>query len=371
MLNGMDQLNKPISKNLIETILIVLLFLGLLYALYQVLEAFFGVLTFALVFAVSFAKPYKKLVSLLRGRRKLAGITYSVLLVAVIALPFIYLISAISRHIKELVVWIGLVQKQGLPPLSDRLTDLPLVGTFIASFWSDLQQSPKEVIHLHEHQLNVVLHHLITGGLGVIGVAVQLILGIIISAFLLERGNHILFPVKDTLNSLLSEQEGTNLLQAITQAVRGVSIGVMGTAFIAAFVCWTGLLFAGVPFATGIAALIFFLSVIQVGPLIIWIPLAGWEYLQGNSTATIILAIYTLVILVIDFVIKPVLIAKSGKLPFLVLFLGVIGGLSTWGFTGMFKGAIITSVFYTIFNAWLQRKKIAKLTKPTDDAAVA
>ncbi len=355
--------NKPISKNLVETVLVVLLFLGLLYALFQVLEVFSGVLTFALVFAVSFSYPYGKLVTWFRGRRKLAGAVYSVSLITVVALPFIFLVSALSRHVRDLAGWIGLVQKQGLPPLSDKLTNLPLVGGSIASFWAELQQSPKEMLHIHGHQLNVVLHHLITGGLGIIGVAAQLILGIIISAFLLERGDQVLFPVRDTLNNLLSRQEGGELLQAITQAVRGVSIGVMGTAFIAAFVCWTGLLFAGIPFAVGLSALIFFLCVIQVGPLIIWIPLAGWEYLQGHHTAVVILAIYTLIILVIDFVIKPVMIARSGKLPFLVLFLGVIGGLSAWGFTGMFKGAIITSVFYTIFTAWLERKKANRLAE--------
>ena len=58
----------------------------------------------------------------------------------------------------------------------------------------------------------------------------------------------------------------------------------------------------------------------------------------------------------IDNVLKPILIAKSGKLPILVLFLGVIGGMTTWGFTGMFKGAIILAVFYTLFNSWLKPK---------------
>jgi predicted PurR-regulated permease PerM len=38
------------------------------------------------------------------------------------------------------------------------------------------------------------------------------------------------------------------------------------------------------------------------------------------------------------------------------MFLGVIGGLAAWGFTGMFKGAIILAVFYTLFNSWLDKK---------------
>jgi hypothetical protein len=37
-------------------------------------------------------------------------------------------------------------------------------------------------------------------------------------------------------------------------------------------------------------------------------------------------------------------------------FLGVVGGMVAWGFTGMFKGAIILALFYTLFNSWLKPK---------------
>ena len=69
-----------------------------------------------------------------------------------------------------------------------------------------------------------------------------------------------------------------------------------------------------------------------------------------------LLRVYGIILLIIDGLLKPLLIAKSGRMPFLVLFLGVIGGLAAWGFTGMFKGAIILSVFYTLFNSWLERR---------------
>jgi predicted PurR-regulated permease PerM len=354
----MPGLKNRFSRELIETILVILLFIGLLFALYRVLEVFIGVLTFALIFAVSFNGPYHSLVKLLRGRRKLSGIIYSVVLVSIIALPLIFLIAAMSRHLKELAPWLANVKANGLPPLPANISNLPLLGPYISSFWADFRQSPKAVLSGHQHQLNVILHHIITGGLGVLGVALQLILGIIISAFLLERGNILLRPFKEAIKHLLTDEDGENLLEAITQAIRGVSIGVMGTAFIVAFISWTGLLLAGIPFATGIAALIFFLVVIQAGALVVWIPVIIWEALQGNHTALIILAIYLVIILFAELVIRPILIAKSGKLPFLVLFIGVIGGLAAWGFTGMFKGAIVTSVFYTIFSSWLKQKKL-------------
>jgi len=353
----MHQPQKPINRDLIETILAVLLFIGLLYALYNVLQVFFGVLTFALVFTVSFAKPYSWLAQKLNQKRKLAGALYALLLILIIALPLTFLIASMSRHIKDLSGWIALAKTQGLPALPPSIVNLPFIGNNIAEFWEGLRQSPKETIHLHEHQLDLILHHLLTTGLGVIGVAFEFILGIIISAFMLERGDRLYLPIKDTIRHLAGEMQGDSLLEAINQAIKGVSIGVMGTGFIAAFISWTGLMLAGIPFAMGIAALIFFLVVIQAGALVVWIPLVIWSLIQGDHRTSVILIVYLVIIAIVDTIIKPILIAKSGKLPFLVLFLGVIGGLAAWGFTGMFKGAIITAVFYTIFNNWLETKK--------------
>jgi predicted PurR-regulated permease PerM len=105
--------------------------------------------------------------------------------------------------------------------------------------------------------------------------------------------------------------------------------------------------------------LIFFLVLIQLGPLLVWVPLVIWTALQGHGGTAVFLGAYGVLLLVIDAFLKPFLIAKSGgRLPFLVLFLGVVGGLSAWGFTGMFKGAIILAVFYTVFTGWVERRPL-------------
>ena len=43
-----------------------------------------------------------------------------------------------------------------------------------------------------------------------------------------------------------------------------------------------------------------------------------------------------------------------GRLPMLVLFIGVVGGLAAWGFTGMFIGATTLAIFWTMIQAWLR-----------------
>jgi predicted PurR-regulated permease PerM len=262
-----------------------------------------------------------------------------------------------SQHVKEAAYLINDIKTNGLPPLPAWIINLPYVGEQISSFWQSVRDNPKETIALHETQLKLLLQHVVTGGAGMLGATLEIIAGIIISSVFLVRGEKILKPVQTTMRHLLGEKDGHALVNAIGQAVKGVAVGVMGTAFIAAVVSWIGFTIAGIPFALGLTALVFFLVLIQIGPLPVLIPLVIWLAIEGHTGWAVFMAVYTLLLMGIDSVLKPILIAKSGKLPFLVLFLGVIGGLVAWGFTGMFKGAIILAVFYTIFNSWLEKTK--------------
>jgi predicted PurR-regulated permease PerM len=343
--------------DLIETVLVLLLLLALLLALYDVLRVFFGIFTFALIFSVSFSEPFEWLARLLGNRRKWAAVIYALLLFAIVALPFVFLVSTIKNHIREAVDWMEHVRTNGLPVLPAWITSLPLVGGDIGEFWAQMQNSPKEAFAQHEGQIRAGLRQVVTGGAGMIGTVLQCVAAVVISAILLVSGERILNPVKTAFQYLLGRRDGLVVIEATILAIRSVSIGVMGTAFIAAVVSWIGLTIAGIGFAVLLAALVFFCVLIQIGPLLVWVPVVIWSASQGHTGGTIFLIIYGIGLLVLDALLKPVLIAKAGgKLPFLVLFLGVIGGLAAWGFTGMFKGAIIMSVFYTVFTSWIARK---------------
>jgi predicted PurR-regulated permease PerM len=345
------------SRSIIETILVLLLLLLLMLALYDVLRVFFGVLTFALIFSVSFSGPYERLVRWLGNRRSLASIIYSILLIGIIALPFTYIVSEVRGHIREAIRWVGEVKTNGLPPLPSWISGVPLVGEDISSFWQQLQASPKDAIAHHSEQMRMLLRHMLASGVGILSTALQFVTGIFISAFFLASGEKMLVPIRATLEHLMGKKDGLSLLAAITQAIKGVSIGIMGTAFIAAVLAWIGLSIAGITYSLVLAGLVFFLVLIQLGPLLVWVPLVIWTAIQGHTGVTIFLIIYGAGLLLVDTVLKPILIAKSGgKIPFLVLFLGVIGGLAAWGFTGMFKGAIILAVFYTLFTSWMAGK---------------
>ena len=350
------------TRGFIETALALILLLILLFDLYTVLSVFFGVFTYAIIFSVSLTGAFELLVKLFKNKRSLAGFVYALILIAVVALPFIFIVSALSEYAAEAQQWITDAKAGGVPDLPGWIAGVPFLGKKITDFWLTLQADPAATMASYEPQIKATLQRLISGGAGLVGATLEFVVGIIVSAIFLVKGKKILQPLYAIMDNLVGEQDGIMLVDATGRAVKGVAVGVMGTAFIAALFAWIGFSIAGISFALGLAALVFFLVVIQVGPLLVVLPVAIWMGTHGQTGGAIFVSIYGLVVLMgIDNVLKPILIARSGKLPVLVLFLGVVGGMVTWGFTGMFKGAIILAVFYTVLNTWLGKRQQVKL----------
>ena len=215
-----------------------------------------------------------------------------------------------------------------------------------------MSADPKGTIGLYDEQIKGFFTRMISGGLGIAGAGFEIIIGIILSAVLLTKGEKALDPLMTVVKKLIGENSGPALLNSAGKAIQGVSIGVIGTATIAAVVAWIGFTIEGLSTASALTALIFFLVLIQVGPILVVVPLAIYQFTSGDTTDGMITVVFAVILLLIDNVVKPILIGKSGKLPIIVLFLGVIGGMTAWGFTGMFKGAIIMAIFYTLMQSW-------------------
>jgi predicted PurR-regulated permease PerM len=65
------------------------------------------------------------------------------------------------------------------------------------------------------------------------------------------------------------------------------------------------------------------------------------------------LAYGMVVISSIDNIVKPYLISRGGALPLLLVFMGVLGGLITFGFIGVFLGPVILAIGYALLTEWM------------------
>jgi predicted PurR-regulated permease PerM len=68
-------------------------------------------------------------------------------------------------------------------------------------------------------------------------------------------------------------------------------------------------------------------------------------------TAAVLLFLFaTVVFFVADHFVRPALIGMSSRLPFLLILLGIFGGLETFGLLGLFLGPAIIAVVLAIWR---------------------
>jgi predicted PurR-regulated permease PerM len=339
-------------RRVIETALALLLVSLLLAATFRVLLPFIGVITYAVILATATSTLFDRMADLLNGRRSLAAILFGVVAAAVTVVPLFYLSSVVADLLRVAEAWLSAAGSHGIPDLPAWIAGLPLVGTKATAAWQELQRDGLGVLQQYQHQLAAAGRWLLDLSVGLVGAVVEIFLGVIAAAMIHASANRML-PMVSDIAAHIAGPTATNLLDAATRAIRGVAIGVIGTALLEGVLAWIGFAIAGVPGAIALAAVTFFLAVIQIGPLLVWLPVAIWLGADGQVGAAIFTAIWGVMLMGVDNIVKPMLIARSGQLPLLVLFVGVIGGLAAWGFTGMFIGATTLAILWTVLQAWL------------------
>jgi predicted PurR-regulated permease PerM len=73
-----------------------------------------------------------------------------------------------------------------------------------------------------------------------------------------------------------------------------------------------------------------------------------------STPAAIVLAIWSVLVSLLDNVLKPILFGRGVQIPMLVVFLGAIGGMLAMGIIGLFLGSVILAIGYEIMTRWLK-----------------
>jgi len=181
----------------------------------------------------------------------------------------------------------------------------------------------------------------------------QFLLTAIISAIILARGE----SVRDGLLQFaarLAGQQGRDVALLAARAIRGVVLGVVGTALIQAAIGGVGLFIAGLPAAALLTAVMLFLCLAQLGPMLVLVPAVAWLYWSGSNGAGTTLLVITAITAGLDNVVRPWLIKRGANLPLVLIFAGVIGGLLAFGIIGLFIGPVVLTVAYTLLGAWVK-----------------
>jgi predicted PurR-regulated permease PerM len=343
-----------------DTLAVVFLF-ALIAASFWILLPFLGAMVWATMIVVSTWPVLLALQHWFLNRRWLAVTAMTLLLLAVFVVPISILIGALVQNFHQIIDWTAGLSNFTLPPPPDWLGKIPVVGPRVASGWQQFATLSRDELTT---RLSPYLVGVITwvaqqmGGLG--SLLVQIILTVVVSAVFYATGESAA-TMATRFGARLAGDRGEQAIRLAGHAIRGVALGVVLTALVHAVLGGIGLAVVGVPFAVILTAVMFISATVQIGVVPIMLCAVGWLYWTGNTTSGTVLLVWTIVIAPVDNVLRPILIKKGADLPLLLILAGVIGGLFAFGIIGLFVGPVVLAVAYTLFSAWLEDDRTAKV----------
>ena len=344
-------------KRLAQIALVALLIIGCI----AVLLPLIGAILFAFVLWICTWEPYAEyLLPRIGGRRTLGASLMTLLLVLVMLVPMVFLVSSLASSFTSLREEIAPRMEQALAAKPPKyLSDLPLIGNEINTSWNNITSNRAELnAALKAFAAPAQRLALATGKIAGNGL-LQLALTLFVIFFLYRDGAAIANALYAGARKLGGDL-GEEMMERTRGTVIGVMLGIVGTAAAQGAVAMIGFLIAGVPAAVLLGFATFFLSMIPIGPPLIWGGAAAWLYDQGETGWAIFLVLYGLfVISSIDNFLKPFLMARGAGIPILLIALGVIGGVLVFGFIGIFLGPVLLALGHMLLGHWINEDMAA------------
>ena len=337
-------------KRLAQVALIALLIVGCV----SVLLPFIGAVLFSFVIWMCTWRIYsEKLLPRLGGRNSVGASLMTLLLVLVMLLPTLFLSGSLANGADSFIAFARQYISQGMPTDPPAfLSGLPLVGADIDETWHRLAGDREELNGLIKQLLAPARQLLLAlGGIAANGL-LQMALVLFVLFFLYRDGQAVANALY-TAGRKLGGDLGEEMLDMARNTVVGVMLGIVGTAAAQGAVAMIGFLIAGVPAAVLLGCATFFLSMIPIGPPLIWGGAAAWLYNEGQTGWAIFMVLYGLLIISsIDNFVKPILIARGAGISILLIALGVLGGVLVFGFIGIFLGPVLLALGHMLFDRW-------------------
>jgi predicted PurR-regulated permease PerM len=346
--------------------ILILLTAGCLFVMLPFLPS----ILWAVVLCFSSWPLYRRLLAATGGRRTLASALISLGMILVILIPFVVVGATLADHVGALTVAVRKWIDAGPPAPPEWLQRFPLVGPRIAEYWQSLAADSAKLLAAARRLLEPASAWLLGLGVALGSGLLRLTLSIFIAFFLFRDGGWVAEQLSAAVVRI-GGPRGAHLLDLAGNTIRGVVYGILGTALVQAVLAGIGFVVAGVPGAGVLTLLTFFLSVVPMGPPLVWGPAAFWLFHQGSTGWGIFMVIWGIGVSSIDNFVKPWLISRGSTMPFLLILFGVLGGAIAFGFIGVFLGPTLLAVGYRVLQDWLSRKSALEHTPATVPATSA
>ena len=342
----------------IDVLIRVVLAVAVSIGCYFIIEPFLTAIVIAAILAVVTWPLFMRARVSMGGNTTFPAILMVFLIIVGVLIPTSFLLVAIAQQIPKAVEIVREWIASGftIPPA---IAEIPRIGPWLHDqllFAIDPASLSSTLQKLLEPMSAWILNAAVNVSQGLL----QLALVTFIVFFFYRDGAWFADRIK-TLMRRVSGELSNELTNILVNTTRSVVFGLLGTALGQAIVAGIGFWIAGVPGVLMLSFMVFVLSIVPVGPPLIWGPAAIWLYSNGDPGMAAVLVLWgTLAVSSVDNFLKPVLIARGSSLPLALIFLGVFGGVIAFGFLGLILGPILLAVGLSMLQAWLRNPNLVR-----------
>ena len=343
------------SPDITRIVLFVLVIGILLAGSVWTLLPFLSGLIWATTIAVATWPTLLHLERLAGGRRWVAVLVMTLLVLLVFIVPFALAINALLDAANQSPTVMNAFLAHGLGQPPKWVANSPLIGDQLDERWQTIAAGgPAALAAVVQPYARTAAGWAIaaTGGVG--STIVLILLTLVLLTILYAQGDTAARGAV-AFAQRLGGETGERTVRLAGQAIRSVALGVVVTALVQAVLAGIGLGLCGVPYPGLLTAIAFILGIAQLGPFLVLGPAIAWLYWIGSGGWATVLLIWSVPVSTLDNILRPILIRRGVQLPLLLIIGGVIGGLIRFGVVGLFVGPVVLAATYTLAKDWVAR----------------
>jgi predicted PurR-regulated permease PerM len=342
-----------------------------------ILHQFIVALVWASVLTIAFWPIYRRLRDPTNRLydRLLAPAAATTVIGIIFLAPLVLVAIAAARESHVVLQFIAEARHNGIPA-PGWIDQLPVVGAAVGDWWranlSDPLAAEELIGRVNLHNLTVSARYY---GVEIIHRLVILLFTLLTLFFLFRDGELLTEKLRglgDRLIGAQGEQIAAHMIAAVHGTVNGLVLVGLAEGFLLGIVYFA----VGLPSPAIMGAITAVAAVIPFAAPVVYVLAGLYLWAVGNTVgAVVIIASGSVIVFIADHFLRPVLIGSATRLPFLLVLLGLLGGLESMGFLGLFLGPAIMAALVALWRDWTElpapaeRSRLAPARRPAQARA--
>jgi predicted PurR-regulated permease PerM len=314
----------------------------------------------ALVIGFASWPLYTRLRTALGGRDIWSATIALILVLSFIIVPIVFTTLYAVQEVRLWAAWAIEANRVG-PPVPLWIADLPIVGADAAEQWQRHLGHPGGLGELVQAISGSNIGNIYRGLLVVGSSAFQALLTLLfllITLFFVYRDGDRLVAQLDRLGERVLpdrwERVSRIVPMTISSTVMGMTVIAIGEGIVLGVAYWL----AGVPSPVTLGIITGVMALVPGGAPLSFTLVSIYLVASGATVNGIALLVWgSTELFIVDKTLRPKLVGGPIKLPFLPTFFGLIGGVKTMGFLGLFLGPVLMALIVSIWREWVYEAK--------------